>query len=133
MDTEVTNLIPRPCNTYKMTERRIKAALNMFGIDEDQVDSLSLAEVKKLVRERYVEVVFRIHPDQGGKGFTTWIGYLRVPGGTRVYIEKVKEMYQRIKSLKHKPMTTANCAEILEITKGYKTTEDVDFGLNGFI
>ena len=109
----------------------IKRALRIMGISEYDSRKLSLAEIKKIAKQNYHKLIFEIHPDRGGKGF--FYDHTIPCNTVRVTAWDLKKLISCIEGLKFKPMTIDNCNEILEISKGYKTTRDVDFGLNGFI
>lgn len=112
----------------------VLATLRFFGVIGDQIDLLSLREIKRCAKNQYIEYLFKIHPDRGGRGYLYRSGdHVDNKGGQKVYVAQVKKMFNRVNNLKYKPLTVDNCEKVLEISKEYKTTEDVDFGLNGFV
>ena len=117
---------------YPMGRGFILSTLRFFGVTDDQIDSLSLREIKRCAKERYIEYLFKIHPDHGGRGYLYRSGeHIDSSGGTKVYVAQLKKLFNRIKNLTYKPLTADNCEKVLKISKGYKTTADVDLGLNG--
>ena len=107
-----------------------RGALRAFGIDLSQLDTMSLLEIKQQARRGYKERLYEVHPDTGGRKYLYLYNH---NGGTFVDVKKLKSWYEKVSNLKYKPLTVANCDKVLELDKGYKTAEDVDLGLNGFI
>jgi len=101
-----------------------KSPLKLFGITEDDINRLGLQGIKKKAKRAYRRWAFKIHPDAGGKPRYPW------NVGEPVTITKAKKWRDYIQNLKALPMTSENMDAILEITKGFKTTADIDLGLN---
>ena len=101
------SLISKPYQRKRgpMGNAFVLTALRFFGIIEDQINSLSLRDIKTLAKKEYAKCLYKIHPDRGGKGHL-W-RYQQDPRykpgeGDRVYIAQLKRMFERIKRLKYK-------------------------------
>ena len=95
-----------------------------FEFDESDLEK-GLVHFKKVVRQIYRKWAIRLHPDKRktgcpGNHIINGAGFIRLSKG-----------YNYLMGLKTIPMTYGNFNTIMEVTKGYKTTEDypeVDFG-----
>ena len=86
----------------------------------------TLQELKHKSRKKFRQLIFQIHPDTGTR---KTVSRNQSRAGMNIY--KLKHYYDKIQKMKYVPMTIGNCEKLLELQKGYKTTADVDLGLNG--
>jgi len=115
----------------------LKLAYRLFDLD----GCGTLREIKEKTRKKFREMVFEVHPDVApvikwgeycGKKKKTIM--VRCPNSIwyrSIHFHQIKQLHDKIQSLKYVPMTHENCNEVLELQKGFKTTKDIDLGLNG--
>lgn len=105
-----------------------RAAFEFIGIVND-IDRLGLRAIKIISRKRLRKAILKAHPDSGGRGHL----YKTNRGGswTLITIKTLVNWKDLICGLKYTPETPKNLNQVLHLQKGFKTTNDVDFGLNG--
>ena len=103
---------------------RLYVAFDIF----DLYGATTLRELKSRARKKFRQIAFQLHPDTGKK--KTARPRENYPGGG-MYLHQIKSLHDKIQRMKYVPMTIGNCNELLELQKGYKSTADVDLGLNG--
>ena len=72
------------------------------------------------------------HPDVNGRSKKGFMKHPSMDNPTySIHLSEILKWRDRILALSHMPMTYQNFEKILELKKGYKSTNDVDFGMNG--
>lgn len=102
-------------------DRRIRGALSFFGLNENDV-AKGLTHLKRTTKKRFAEVAKQYHPDTYTQ-YHDKRGYHRFSGRVFRDAYRAKEIIMRLKVA---PMTPENMISVLELQKGYLTTEDVD-------
>ena len=114
-----------------------EAALRAFSICAAEIETLGIGGIKKKTKARFRKFMLANHPDtkkRTAKGMCsvktgTWLKHENRSGFEHVSFWFKK--YREIMGLKYLPLTPFNFEKILEAQKGFKTTADIDFGLNG--
>ena len=106
-------------------------AFDLFGIKPREIRSLGLRKIKSRAKHTYRKLMFEMHPDSKGR---RWI-YLYSKGRVPWNLEKVRKAHQKIQNLRYLPIgkEDADYGAILTLEKGFKSTADVDFGLNSHL
>jgi len=100
-------------------------AFTNLGITEEKLNEIGLHKAKQLAKQHYREKAFRIHPD------TAKVKDSRRPGMSSMM--KLCRWIKIINDTKYLPITSNNAERVLKISKGFKTTEDIDIGLNNIL
>jgi len=109
-----------------------KMICGVFGICATEIESCGLREIKRKTKTKFRELMCRYHPDTRKpwhkNGKRTWV---KLSNGRSIHISYWIKRYREVMGLKYLPTTLFNFEKTLEIQKGFKSTKDVDFGLNG--
>lgn len=85
------------------------------GIKPSDFVVMGIAKTKTKARRNFREKVVRLSRE----------------GGSEEDMRVLIVAHQKVQGMRHPPLTFDNAIVVLEIQKGYKSTEDRDFGLNG--
>jgi len=120
------------------------AYLRYFGIYPDQIKRLGLQKIKKRAKTKFRWLVFQIHPDisqkkliwdyGAGLGVPKRFGS-RKPLSNKADFARIKRLYDKIQDLKCLPLNYLDpeFERILDYERGYRTCQDIDFGLNNHL
>lgn len=108
--------------------------LRTFGILSSQFEVLGLRGIKTQVKHTAYDLLKKHHPDVN-KHSRKGKGWLKRPSSksqtSSFHLSKFLIWRDRILNLAYMPMTYQNFERILALKKGFKSTDDIDFGLNG--
>ena len=94
----------------------------LYGITEEDKKK-GLRHLKWLVKKKFRELAKLYHPDSTiPRSSNGWAGKRELVGAA---FNELKRTRDHICSLKVMPVTLDNLESILEVTKGYKSTDDV--------
>lgn len=120
----MNELVLKQRNKQRGLLSRGMVPLQRLGITEEMIRGLGLREIKQLAKKEYRRRVLESHPDM----ISSHTGGV-FPGIFTLSI--LNEAIKRVEEFQFVPVTRDNVESLLELTKGFKTTQDVDFGLNG--
>ena len=101
-------------------DRNILASLHFFGMDESDITK-GLVYLKNKVKHEFRKYAMRFHPDRNIiliKG--------REKSRTGFTFKKALKHYRRLMKMKTVPITIDNANAVLNITKGYLSTNDIE-------
>lgn len=101
-----------------------KPALALLGISEGVIKRVGPTRALAMAKKRYKALLLLIHPDTATvPPPRSWYGPLT--------ILRLKQTLERIERERFMPIDIDNVNQVLDVEKGFITTAEVDYGLNG--
>ena len=126
MEAKTKKIAKRITSNLGNTEMPI-STFSHFNITEQDI-ALGLRHVKAKVNKEFRQLAKRYHPDTGNGNKTKCWGGSKITKGYD--FKRLNKLRKQILGLEIMPITMDNLEAVLDITKGYKSSYDVELPFN---